>query len=193
MSLHELLLRNRTFRKFRQTPLRDEDLMAIMEDVRLAHCANNLQLLRYAIVTGPGKRKEIEPIIHFAAKLPPEIGEPKEGEKPMAYIIIEKPSAPDHHSDIDVGIASEIITESAMERGIGSCIMMNFNVTKMNEILSLPSDMTCSIVIALGYPSHTSEVTDLEGEDTVYHVNTEDYSYTVPKRSVDDLIKVFHI
>jgi FMN reductase [NAD(P)H] len=189
MNLHELLFRNRTFRKFRQEDLKKEDLEGILEDVRLAHCANNLQRLRYVLITSTDAKKKVEGIIHFAAKLPPEIGEPKEGEKPAAYIVITEPALKDGSIDIDAGIASEIISESACEKGIGSCIMLNFNVKKMNEIIAVEEGRTARLVIALGIPSHTSEVIQAQNGNVLYTCDEKDYSYQVPKLSVKDLAR----
>jgi len=43
MNLKELYTGNRTYRKFRQESIPEEDLKSIMENVRLSHCGNNRQ------------------------------------------------------------------------------------------------------------------------------------------------------
>ena len=60
MDLHAHYLKNRTYRKYLPKEIEPEKLNAIMDNVVLAHCGNNRQLLRYAVVcskTGRFKKK----------------------------------------------------------------------------------------------------------------------------------------
>ncbi len=187
MTLKELYTGNRTYRRFLPQKLSEDDLSYIMETVRLAHSASNRQQLRYYVVTNEQLCSQIAGIVKYAAQLPPEIGQPKEGELPAAYIVIVKPDDRSGVTDIDTGIAADVICAAAWEKGIGSCMMLNFNVTKMNEFLEVPEGMTARLSISLGYPAHTSTVTAMpQSGETKYRVD-EDRNYYVPKLPVSEL------
>ncbi len=191
MDLHAHYLKNRTYRKYLPKEIEPEKLNAIMDDVVLAHCGNNRQLLRYAVVCSKEVRDQIAGQIHFAALLPREIADPKPEEEPAAYIIILEPSPSSRVNDIDLGIAAEVITDCACEEGIGSCMMLNFNKTEVGKILQLPENLEAGMVIALGYSCHESHVVPLKkGGDTAYKVN-DDYNFTVPKYNAEDVTRKY--
>ena len=58
-----------------------------MENARVANSAMNGQVLRYVLVKSQETVKKLQPYFHFAAALPKELGQPKEGEQPTAFII----------------------------------------------------------------------------------------------------------
>ncbi|MDO5121031.1 MAG: nitroreductase family protein [Erysipelotrichaceae bacterium] len=189
MTLHDLYTGERTYRRYLQKEISHDTLLAVMENVRLAHCAGNMQKLTFAVVTEPALRDQMAQQVHFAAYLPKEIGQPKPGEEAMAYVVIVKPKDKYPLGDIDAGIAAEVITSSAWEQGVGSCIMLNFNAAKVNELLQIPDDSTARIVIAMGYPAHTSTVVEMnEAHDVKYYVDDE-VNYYVPKRALEDLVQ----
>lgn len=189
MTLHDLYTGERTYRRYLQKEISHDTLLAVMENVRLAHCAGNMQKLTFAVVTDPALRDQMAQQVHFAAYLPKEIGQPKPGEEAMAYVVIVKPKDKYPLGDIDAGIAAEVITSSAWEQGVGSCIMLNFNAAKVNELLQIPDDSTARIVIAMGYPAHTSTVVEMnEAHDVKYYVDDE-VNYYVPKRALEDLVQ----
>ena len=189
MTLHDLYTGERTYRRYLQKEISHDTLLAVMENVRLTHCAGNMQKLTFAVVTDPALRDQMAQQVHFAAYLPTEIGQPKPGEEAMAYVVIIKPKDKYPLGDSDAGIAAEVITSSAWEQGVGSCIMLNFNAAKVNELLQIPDDSTARIVIAMGYPAHTSTVVEMnEAHDVKYYVDDE-VNYYVPKRALEDLVQ----
>lgn len=189
MELSELYQKCRTIRKFTQEEIPEKDIDAILENLRYVHSGNNRQTLSYVAVTSKEKRAAVSDLVHYAAILPREIADPKENEKATAYLIIV--GAADHNRtiDIDTGIAAEYVMESTFELGIGSCMMLNYNVTEVNKILELPKEQTSLMVIALGYPAHTSEAVEI-GEDgsTAYTCDAQ-YHFRVPKKTVAQIAK----
>ena len=87
MTLRDLYTGERTYRRFLQKEISHDALLAVMENVRLAHCAGNMQKLRFAVVTEPELRDKMAQQVHYAAYLPKEIGQPKPGEEAMAYVV----------------------------------------------------------------------------------------------------------
>lgn len=186
MKLKEVFKNCRTIRRFNQTCIPENDILDILDNVRYAHSGNNRQKLRYYVVQSDEGRYIMEQLVHYAALLPREIGEPKESERPDTYIVI----ASDEDSRIihfDAGIAAEIICESAYEKGIGSCIIANFVPSVMDEAIHIAEGYHSLLVIALGYPSCTSVVEDYS-DSTAYWVD-ENGGWHVPKLNVKQIMR----
>lgn len=189
MKLSELYRQCRTFRKFKQIEIPDQDIDDILHDLRYVHSGNNRQSLSYIAVQSKPKRDAIAKVIKYASLLPRSLADPKPDEEAMAYLVIIADTDHSRTVDIDTGIAAEYIVESAFEKGLGSCMMLNFNVQKVNEILSLPQNRTAAMVIALGYPSHTSEAIEIGAEGSTAYTCDETYHYRVPKKTIRQISK----
>ena len=188
-SLHELFVRCRTYRRFEQTEITEETVRSIIEDARTASCASNLQRLRYVAVLSKETRDAMASLVRFAAYLPPEKGQPKEHERAMAYIVILEPENGGRISDIDMGIAADRIVLSAYEKGIGSCMMLNYDAGKVRELLHIEEGMKPGLVIAMGVPAHTSTIEEAEaGSDLRYYLDEHD-DYHVPKLKTEELVR----
>lgn len=90
MDFKELSVKCRTYRRFSQDPIDPAILDELMENVRIVSSAMNGQVLRYVVVKDPELVKALQPAIHWAAALPKELGTPKEGEQPVAFILVCK-------------------------------------------------------------------------------------------------------
>lgn len=187
MTMTELALACRSYRRFTQQKVPGELLAMMVENARISNSAMNAQPLRYAVVCDPALVAEIEPCAHWAAKLPKEIGTPKKGEEPTAFIVLCIAGRGNAYADIDAGIAARTMTLTACEGGVGSCIMTNVDFPKVKDLLDLPEDWNPRLLISLGYPDHASMVVPVPASgDTSYYVN-EDRDYFVPKRSEADV------
>jgi nitroreductase len=189
MKLSELYKQCRTFRRFKQIEIPEQNMDDILNDLRYVHSGNNRQTLSYIAVQSKAKRDAIAKVIKYASLLPRELADPKSEEEAMAYLVIIADAEHSRTVDIDTGIAAEYTVESAFEKGIGSCMMLNFNVQKVNEILGLPQNRTAAMVIALGYPSHTSEAVEIGADGSTAYTCDEAYHYRVPKKTVKQIAK----
>lgn len=187
MLMKQIVQGDRSIRKFQQKPIPFEDLKEIMENVRYAHCGNNKQLLRYTVVTNKDLCDKIAKEVHYAALLQREFGQPKIEEEAVAYIILTKPINSTSIQDIDLGIAAEVITASAYEKGIASCMMLNFKEENIHSIIDIPSDYNARMIISMGYPAITSRIEEVKEDNTAYYLD-KDHNYHVPKRKLEDLV-----
>ena len=64
----------RTYRRFTQEKIAPEVLDELMDNVRIANSAMNGQVLRYVLVKDPDLVAKMQPMIHWAAALPKELG-----------------------------------------------------------------------------------------------------------------------
>lgn len=192
MNLEQLLIERRSIRKFDQSKkISKEDISAILSSIRYASCGNNRQRLRYLSIEGEAKVEEVFAITKWAASLPQGVGQPKEGEHPVYFVaLLYDPKTSGPFGGIDQGLAISNMTLTAMKKGIGSCIIGNFNHNKFRELIPYEEHLTCDVLIAFGYPTIRSQIKDISlDEDPSYYLDEEN-NYVVPKYRVEDLVRV---
>lgn len=186
MNVNDALKSRRTIRKFEQTPITKEQLEKYIDAARVAPSAANLQPLKYAAVHSQEMADKMFELVKWAGYLAPEYN-PKEGERPTAYIVVcADTSIRKAGYDLDVGAAVENMILSALEDGVGSCWMGSIDRNKIAELLNIPETMEISCLLALGYPSESPKEVDVEDDNIKYYL--DDKTLCVPKRSLDDVI-----
>lgn len=191
MELMELLKTRRTYRRFEQRPIPQQDLDAILESARYASSAANRQPLRYLIIREPEKLAHVFDHTKWAGYLPPEQGTPKESERPVLFIavLVDESICSASAAATDAGLAISNMTLTAWDRGIGSCIIGACDRPWLAEHLALPEKWSIHSLVAFGYPTHTSVCEKFAG--SVEYYLDEQKNYHVPKRSVKEVSKEF--
>ena len=191
MDLMELLKTRRSFRRFDQSrPVPDSVIQKIARAQQYASCSGNSQSLRYIMVSDPALVEEIFALTRWAAKLPPEDGQPKPGEHPtlLAVVMIDK-AAQNDWTPMDAGIAMNNMTLAAWEEGVGSCILGNVARVPLAKLLDIPEQMHVYTVVAFGYPTHRSTLREVEpSEDLTYYLD-ENRDYVVPRKKIEEVIQ----
>lgn len=190
MTLSELYVGCRTYRRFEQRPLPDGLLRAVLENARIASTGANAQTLRFIAVQSSALVAQMQPLVRWGAYLPKEIGTPAEGERPVAFVVIVKKAGSGAFADVDVGIAANTIATTAWEAGVGSCLMASVNRAEIAALLGVPAEDTVFLVVALGYPAHKSTLVPVGADGSVKYYVDEKRDYFVPKRAFDDVAKI---
>ncbi len=186
MKIKELIKSRRTIRKFSQEPISSDKLISYIDCARVAPSAANLQPLKYIVVSSPEVAEKMFPLVKFAGYLAPNYN-PKDGEHPVAYIVIcGDKTIKEAGYDIDVGAAAENIIISALSDGIGACWMAAIDREAIHKLLELPESLAISCVIAMGYPMETPKEVEMKDGDVKYYL--EDKTLCVPKRSIDEVL-----
>jgi nitroreductase len=191
MKIYNAIISRRTIRKFQQKPIKLSILKRIVNAGRLAPSVGNLQPLEYVIAVDDALRERIFPNVRWARDIAPE-GNPKNNERPVAYIIIlvNKDISFGSFFKYDVGASAENITLAALEEGIGCCWIGSFNRKKIENILKIPEQYSADMVLALGYPLENPEYYDIEkGKSIKYHKDTSGVLH-LPKRKLDDIVHI---
>ncbi len=149
---YKIILKRRTIRKFRQKRIAKSVLFNCLNAARLAPSSANLQPLEYVLVTK--NLDEVFECTAWAGYL--KEGAPKEGEKPVVYIVILSNTKISRDTKYDVGLAAENIILTAFEKGVASCIIGSVNRDKLVKILNIPENYIIELAIALGYPKQKS-------------------------------------
>lgn len=113
MDMMEFLRSRRTYRRFAQRAVPHEILTEAVDAARMASCGANRQTVRYIVVENADAVAAVQPLVHWAAYLPPEQGTPKADELPTAFIAVLQDDNLPGASDVDVGLALGSLTAAA--------------------------------------------------------------------------------
>ena len=170
MNLKDLLIRNRSYRRFyqRERISRDE-----------------LEELVGVVAEEEELCERIFPVLGWAGYLKDWAG-PEEGERPAAYLVQLLDTRVVENCLCDDGIQAQTILLGAVEKGYGGCIIKSFQEEKLRQVLEIPSYLKIMYVLALGKPKEEVVVELMQGEDYKYWRDADGVHH-VPKREVKDL------
>lgn len=188
MSLKDLILKNRSYRRFHQDiAIEPETLRELIDLARCSASGSNRQPLKYVISFEPDKNAVIFPLTRWAGFLTDWKG-PAEGERPAAYIVILGDTKVSKSAGVDHGIAAQSIMLGAAEKGLGGCMIGSVDRPKLREALNIPERYEILLVLALGKPSETVVLEEAApGGDVKYYRDAQNVHH-VPKRSLDEII-----
>ena len=186
--IKDLILKNRSYRRFYQEVAIDLEILRELVDLaRLSASARNMQSLKYVLSCDPQKNALIFPHLGWAGYLKDWPG-PSEGERPSAYIIVLgdteiKPSfAPDY------GVAAQSILLGATEKGLGGCMIASVERRGLSQALGIPPRYEILLVLALGKPKETVVIETVEPSGDIKYWRDSEGVHHVPKRALDDII-----
>ena len=191
MSVMEKLAARRTYRRFAQKAVPQDVVEDIIEALRLSSCGANRQAVRLVIVSKPEDVAKVQPLVKWAAYLPPEQGTPKADELPTLYVAVVQDTSIPGDLATDTGIALANMTLAAWDKGVGSCIMGAINKPALSEMLGIAEPEKLAFMIAFGYPTHEAHIVPLTAETGVKYYLDARRDYCVPKRSEEELARYF--
>ncbi|MCD7835784.1 MAG: nitroreductase family protein [Lachnospiraceae bacterium] len=190
-NLMDLLKGRRSYRRFEQKEIDSLIIDEILTAARLASSAANRQPLSYIVVEGGNKTEQVFEYTKWAAALPPELGQPKENERPTLFIAVIQNTDISANSDTDAGLAISNMTLAAWNHGVGSCIIANCNKAALSELFGLSVNQKLHTVIGFGYPAHKSIIVPMESGESFSYYLDENKDYIVPKRKLSDIVTYF--
>lgn len=166
MSFLDLCKQRFSVRSYSTEPVSESQLEYILECVRLAPSAVNLQPWRFVVVQGDEARAQVQSCYkrEWIAQA-------------SLYIVCvlrhdEEWVRRDgkRHGDIDVAIAAEHICLAAAEQGLGSCWVCNFDAARLHDLLGLQDSEEATVIVPIGHPAQGLDVPEKkrkEREDIV--------------------------
>ncbi len=184
MNLKDLVIRNRSYRRFHQTPRPGHALLEeLVAAARLTASGGNRQPIRYWLVSQPADCEAVFPHTHWAGLL--KDWNPAAAEAPTAYILILASGGAT--PQVDAGIAMQTLLLAAVERGFGGCMLGAIDRPAIKAALGIPAGLDLLYAIALGKPAETCILEDsVEGKTAYYR--TPDGVHHVPKLPVGTLV-----
>jgi len=185
--LKELVLKNRSYRRFYQNELiQKAQLRQWIDLARLGASGRNAQSLRYMTVTDQGLCQHVFENLAWAGYLSDWTG-PVEGEKPVAYVIMLNDERLSKNYFCDDGIAVQNLLLGAVEDGFGGCILRAFKEKNIRDLLNVSDDYSIIQVVALGKPKEEVVLEEMKNNDIKYW-RDEKGVHHVPKRKLEDLV-----
>ncbi len=186
--LRDLILRNRSYRRFQQdVSVEKETLCELVDLARLSASAANRQPLKYFLSWEPARNKRIFPYLAWAGYLTDWPG-PREGERPAAYIVILGDTGITEEFDSDPGIACQSILLGATERGLGGCIFGAVDRKGLQKEFSMAPRYRIIHVIALGVPLEKVVLEDMQEKQDYRYWRDERGIHHVPKRPLSQVV-----
>jgi nitroreductase len=186
--LKDLILRNRSYRRFHQeVTIRLDDLKELVDLARQSASAANRQPLKYILSCQPEMNARIFQYLAWAGYLK-DWGGPKEGEKPSAYIIVLGDKMITQAFGCDHGIAAQSILLGATEKGLGGCIIGSVQKNELSRELNISKQFEILLVIALGKPVEQVVIEPVGEDGNIKYWRDAQGIHHVPKRSLDEII-----
>jgi len=180
--IRDLVLKNRSYRRFYQdTTIELETLRELVDLARLSASAGNRQALKYILSNDLQRNALIFPNIRMD-------GNPREGERPSAYIIILEDTKVRLILACDYGIAAQSILLGVVEKGLGGCMIGDINRNGLRKALEMPPHYKILLVLALGKPKERAVIETLGQDGATQGWWDNEGVRHVPKRSLDDII-----
>ena len=188
MSFKDLVLKTRSYRRFRQAePVPLDTLRELVDLARQTASGANIQPLKYILATDPAMNARIFPLTRWAGYLENWPG-PVEGERPSAYIVVLGDLELRKECETDLGIAAQTIMLAAVERGLGGCMIATVEREKLRTILKIPERYKILLVLALGRPVEQVVLEPVGPEGNIRYYRDAAGVHHVPKRSLEEVI-----
>jgi nitroreductase len=145
MEWNELVLKRRSVRKYKSTPVTDDQIIKVLEAARVAPSAMHKQPWHFIVVKDEKTKKELAGRQGFAAQAP--------------VIIVALGNAEESPNwwQNDVGIAFEHLILAAADQGLGTCWMGSMaRDAEIKNILSIPDKMRVVAITPIGVPDEVS-------------------------------------
>ena len=154
MNFLELVKSRYSVRSYQNRPIEEEKLNYLLECVRFAPSAVNLQPWRFKVVTDEATLKQISECYKrdWIQTAPCIIVACVNHEESWHRRLDGK-----DHADIDIAIAVEHLCLAAAEQGLGTCWVCNFNAALCKEKLGLSETMEPAVLIPLGYAADEAQ------------------------------------
>lgn len=187
MNLKELVLKNRSYRRFDESArISEQQLHDWIELARFSASGRNAQPLKYLPVFDKESCDQLFPLLAWAGYLKDWNG-PQAGERPSAYIVIVNDTNISSNYFCDDGIAAQSILLGATEAGFGGCMIASIKKDKLAELFNLDEQYRILMVIALGKPKEQIVLEEMKDGDFKYWRDDKEVHH-VPKRPMKELI-----
>ena len=188
MKLKDLVLKNRSYRRYHQEVTVELDTLKELVDLaRNSASGLNMQPLKYILSNEPKRNALIFPQLGWARLIANWPG-PAEGERPSAYIVILGDTRISGNFGTDCGIAAQSILLGAVEKGLGGCMIATIRKKELAQALNLDPRYEILLVISIGKPKEKVVIEPLGKDGDTKYWRDEQGVHHVPKRALDDII-----
>lgn len=144
MDVKTAIKTRKSIRKYENRPIPKEVLEDLLESARIAPSADNAQGWHMIAVTDKITLRKLVPVSGHQKFV---------GECSLYLVGVAEPGV--YYSAIDMSIALDHLTLRAVELGLGTCWVGDFESDKVKELLAIPAERDVPICMSVGYPAET--------------------------------------
>jgi len=142
MEVKDAIKERRSIRKYAKKEIPKEILEQLLDAARLAPSSGNRQTWKIIVVTDEEMRDRLVPVS----------GNQKFVGECAAYLVgVTEPNR--DFSALDITIALDHLSLRALDFGLGTCWIGDFEPQRVKEILGVPEDHDIAVCMTLGYPT----------------------------------------
>lgn len=150
MFVSDAIQTKRAVRKFKDTPLKPEEINAILQAGRRAQSSKNMQAWHFVAVQDRESLIKLSKMGTYAGHL---------AGAALGVAILTPDPAIRFSMMFDAGQAAGYMQLAAWEMGIGSCLATIYDPDAARKLLQYPDDLHINIAISFGYPENPSVLT----------------------------------
>lgn len=191
MEFKNLVLKNRSYRGYDESrKITREELVELVDCARLTPSAMNGQPFSYYLACEKEQLDIIQPLTKWGAALP-QMTLPHAGKCPTGFIVICQNMEISENLQqyrTDLGIVAQTMCLGATSKGLGCCMIGNFNGKTLQAALGLSEQFFPLLVVAVGKPDEEIVIKEIEKGDPVKYYRDENDVHYVPKRKLEDIL-----
>jgi nitroreductase len=150
MKVSEAIRTKRAIRQFKDQPLTDEEVYAILNAGRRAQSSKNTQPWRFIAIRDKAVLKALSELGTWAGHL---------AGAALGVAILTPDPTEKFQVMFDAGQAAAYMQLAAWELGIGSCLASIYEPDKARQLLGFPADLHLRIALSFGYPLDEARLT----------------------------------
>ena len=148
MDTWDALRARRNVRTYTERPIPEDELERILEAARRSPSSMNQQAWDFVVVTDRDRLRNLASVWQYGAHIA--------GSAATIALVVPASEDPEERETFqyDLGQVTMSIMLAAVDLGIGSCHAAVGDQARARDILGLPADRECAMLVALGYPAH---------------------------------------
>ena len=150
MNVSDAIRLKRAVRKFKDEPLPEATMLAILNAGRRAQSSKNTQPWHFIAITDKEILIQLSECGEWAGHL---------AGAALGVVILHPDPGEKFQIMFDIGQAASYMQLAAWELGVGSCLASIYQPERAGEILGFPPELHLRIAISFGYPSDGEKLT----------------------------------
>jgi nitroreductase len=147
METWDALRARRNVRTYAERSIPEDQLDRILEAARRSPSSMNQQAWDFVVVTDPDRLRDLARVWQYGVHIA--------GSAATIALVVPASEDPEERETLqyDLGQVTMSIMLTAADLGIGSCHAAVGDQARARDILGLPEDRECAMLVALGYPA----------------------------------------
>lgn len=159
MNVLEAIKTKRAVRRFTDTPVDEDTILAILDAGRRSQSSKNTQPWHFVVVRDRETLKALSQTGDYAGHL-----------AGAAFAVVLLGESERAWNMFDLGQAASYLQLAAWELGVGSCIATIYEPDKARAILGAPPEVSCNVALSFGYRSPEDKPAKMGGRKPVAEI-----------------------